>query len=185
MVLNLLSKAKEKNKLVGLRTINMDFEESIIGFVHHLDNEKVIIREIDQYGEKEGLTTIDLKKIINIDFDDRYQKRLLCVYNSTHSLNAEKKILIYGEKNELVKAINSCINDKTIVKFLFTKKNYATGIPISVDSSSVLIKSIGWEGDDDGLSLYSFSEIIGLQYDSIDEQIISLLYSNKKSFYDF
>jgi hypothetical protein len=100
-------------------------------------------------------------------------------------LDAEKKVIVYGNPEELVEIVRDCITNKNMIKLLFTNKNYATGIPIAVDSSHILIHSIGWEGDDDGLSAYSFSEIIGVQYNSIEEQIISILYSNNKLFYDF
>ncbi len=185
MFFDLLSKAKEMNILVGLRTNNMEFEESIIGFVHTLNDKIVILQEIDQYGKKEGLTSINLNDIVNVDYNDRYQKRLLCVYLNQKSLRSGKKISVFGTHDKLTEIISDCIQNKTLIKLLFTNNNYATGVPISMDSSNILIQSIGWEGDDDGLSAYSFSEIIGLQYNSIEEQIISLLYQNNKMFYDF
>ena len=49
MVFDLLLEAKNKSRLIGLRTKNMDFEESLIGFVHELNDGRVIIQEIDQY----------------------------------------------------------------------------------------------------------------------------------------
>lgn len=185
MVFDLLLEAKNKSRLIGLRTKNMDFEESLIGFVHELNDGRVIIQEIDQYGKIEGLTSIDLKDILSVDYDDRYQKRLLCIFSNKELLDAEKKVIVYGNPEELVEIVRDCITNKNMIKLLFTNKNYATGIPIAVDSSHILIHSIGWEGDDDGLSAYSFSEIIGVQYNSIEEQIISILYSNNKLFYDF
>ena len=185
MVSDLLLEAKNKSRLIGLRTKNMDFEESLIGFVHELNDGRVIIQEIDQYGKIEGLTSIDLKDILSVDYDDRYQKRLLCIFSNKELLDAEKKVIVYGNPEELVEIVKDCITNKNMIKLLFTNKNYAPGIPIAVDSSHILIHSIGWEGDDDGLSAYSFSEIIGVQYNSIEEQIISILYSNNKLFYDF
>lgn len=185
MVFDLLLEAKNKSRLIGLRTKNMDFEESLIGFVHELNDGRVIIQEIDQYGKIEGLTSIDLKDILSVDYDDRYQKRLLCIFSNKELLDAEKKVIVYGNPEELVEIVRDCITNKNMIKLLFTNKNYATGIPIAVDLSHILIHSIGWEGDDDGLSAYSFSEIIGVQYNSIEEQIISILYSNNKLFYDF
>lgn len=112
MVFDLLLEAKNKSRLIGLRTKNMDFEESLIGFVHELNDGRVIIQEIDQYGKIEGLTSIDLKDILSVDYDDRYQKRLLCIFSNKELLDAEKKVIVYGNPEELVEIVRDCITNK-------------------------------------------------------------------------
>ena len=122
MVFDLLLEAKNKSRLIGLRTKNMDFEESLIGFVHELNDGRVIIQEIDQYGKIEGLTSIDLKDILSVDYDDRYQKRLLCIFSNKELLDAEKKVIVYGNPEELVEIVRDCITNKNMIKSIVSPR---------------------------------------------------------------
>jgi len=46
-----------------------------------------------------------------------------------------------------------------------------------------MFKNIGIEGDEDGFSYYPLDSLIGLRYNSIEEQKIEILYKNNTVFY--
>ena len=178
-----LTKALKDKSLIGIRTKSQDLGESIIGFIIEVEDSFFIINEIDKYGSFIGNTTIETEEIINIDIDDRYQRRLKFIHDNLTTFNINNRITVWKEGAKLLPYLKSLIENKTIVTFYFNDDDYATGIVIRLDGSKIIIDNIGSEGDDDGLSCHYVNNLIGLRYNSLEEQKIKLLYENRSLFY--
>ena len=180
----ILENAKKNKSLVGVRTQKLDIDESIIGFVINVENPYFTINEIDENGVLIGNTTIPLNDIVNIDIDDRYQKRLKFIYDNNSILSIDKRVTIWKEESELLPHLKNLVEENKIATFYFDEENYVIGKVIEFDNDNLLIKCIGSEGDFDGISCYSVANLVGLRYDSLEEQKITLLHENKILFYD-
>lgn len=182
MIRYLLENAFNDKSLIGIRTISLDWGKSIIGFIISLEESFFTINEIDEYGFFIGNTLIEIDDIINIEINDRYQKRLQYVFDNRSSFNHNSRVTIWKEGEKLISYFKFIIENKKISTFYFNEEDYVIGVIIKFDKDYIMIKNIGIEGDEDGMSCYHINKLIGLRYDSIEEQKIKLLYENRNVF---
>lgn len=183
MIKPILQQALKEKTLIGIRTNLEDWDEVIIGFLLKLDESFLTINEIDENGYLNGNTILKIDEIISIDYDDRYQKRLKCIYDKHSTFNLNEQNTIWKEGSELIMHFKDLIESKKIVTFYFDEENYALGILLKYDQEFIQIKSIGREGDEDGFSCFHIDKLIGIKYDGIEEQKIKTLFENRASFY--
>ncbi len=179
----LLENAIKEKSLIGIRTNSTDWGESIIGFIVGIEETFFTINEIDEYGLFIGNTIIAIQDIVNIEINDRYQKRLKFIHENSSMFKPNNRISIWKSDVELFPNFKFLNENQIITTFYFDEDDYVIGIIIKFNKESILIKNIGREGDDDGMSCYPIVKIIGLRYNSIEEQKIKLLYENRACFY--
>lgn len=180
----ILTKEGIKGKcLIAIRTESINCDERIIGFILKVTDLDVTINEIDKYGVLIGQTIINLDDILNIDGNDRYLKRLKFIYDNKSIFDYNNRITIWKNNSDLFSYIKKLIKKETITTFYLEDDEYVIGIPIEVDKEYIKIKCVGDEGDEDGISYYFINNLIGLRYNSIEEQRIKILYENRDSFY--
>ena len=102
MIRSLLENAFKDKFLIGIRTISLDWGKSIIGFIIGIEESYFTINEIDEYGLLIGNTLIEIDDIINIEINDRYQKRLQYVSDNSSSLNLNSRVTIWKEGEKLI-----------------------------------------------------------------------------------
>ncbi len=180
---NILEKAYDEKSLIGIRTNSQEWGESIIGFIVEIDESFFIINEIDENGFLIGNTQIAIEDVINIDIDDRYQKRLMFIYDNSSKFSINNRVTIWKEGKELLPHLKMLIENGKIATFFFNEDDYVTGQILEYDESYVMFKNIGREGDDDGFSYYPLDALIGVRYDSVEEQKIEILHENITTFY--
>lgn len=179
----ILEKAINEKILVGIRTNMLEWGESIIGFIVDLGESFFTINEIDENGFLIGNTQISIDDVINIDINDRYQRRMMFIYNNNSAFNINERVTIWKEGKELTPHIKILIEDKKIATFYLNENDYVTGFVLKYDKTYLMIQNIGNEGDEDGTSYYPIDKLIGMRYNGIEEQKIKLLYENRTSFY--
>lgn len=179
----ILEKAIKEKTLVGIRTNMLEWGESIIGFIVDLGESFFTINEIDENGFLIGNTQISIDDVINIDINDRYQRRMMFIYNNNSAFNINERVTIWKEGEELMPHIKILIEDKIIATLYLNENDYVTGFVLKYNKTYVIIQNIGNEGDEDGTSYYPIDKLIGMRYNGIEEQKIKLLYENRTSFY--
>jgi len=85
-----------------IRTTSLELVESIIGFIVEIEELFFTINEIDENGFLIGNTQIAIDDVINIDIDDRYQKRLMFIYNNNSKFNANERFTVWKKGDELI-----------------------------------------------------------------------------------
>ena len=178
-----LKKAYKEKTLIGIRTNSLEWGEFIIGFIIKIEDSSFIINEMDEYGFYIGNTTIEIEDIIDIDFDDRYQRRLKFIHDHNSFFNINNRITIWKEGSKLVNHFKQLIEPKTIVTFYFNEEDYVIGFVLEYDKDQLIINNIGNEGDEDGISCHFIKNLMGLKYNGLEEQKIKLLYDNRALFY--
>jgi len=180
---NILEKAIQEKTLIGIRTNSLEWGESIIGFIVDMDDMFFTINEIDENGFLIGNTQIAIDDVINIDIDDRYQKRLMFIHYNNSKFNPNERITIWKRGDEIIPFLNVLIGNRKIATFYFKEDDYLTGNILKYDENYVMFKNIGIEGDEDGFSYYPLDNLIGLRYNGVEEQKIQILYENNTAFY--
>jgi hypothetical protein len=178
-----LETAYKEKSLIGFRTISLEWDESIIGFVIDLDESYVTVDEIDEYGFHIGNTIFTLEDIVDVEINDRYQKRLKFIYENNSIFNPINQCTIWKEGPGLVPHFNFLFENKKITTLYFDEANYVTGVLLKFNENYFTINNIGSEGDEDGISCHPIEKLIGLRYDGLEEQKIKLLYENRADFY--
>lgn len=180
MISRILEKSLKETTLVGVRTTSLNWDEVIVGFVKSIDDFYVTIKEIDKYGMFIGNTTLSIDSIVHIEYNDDYQNRLYFIHKNNSNFHVEKRITIWKKDKELISCFKLIKGKKNITTFYLEEDDsYVTGKIIDFDEKYLLIQNIGSNGSDDGYSCYSVKDIIGIRYDSIEEQKIELLYNNR------
>lgn len=123
---NILKEKIAEKSLIGIRTINQEWDEVIIGFPKMLHGDNILIDEIDKYGESLGQTTIKIAEILSIEYDDPYQKRLKSIVESAVSFNDKLKVTIWNKKDDLMIIMNELIRSGDITTLFFDEDFFVT-----------------------------------------------------------
>ncbi len=175
----ILELANKENELIGVRTYSLELDEVIIGFVSQIEEDFFVLKEIDENVSFVGKTTIYLEDVITLFYKDRYQKRLKFLLDRKDDITIGEQTLIYAVGNQLLNNLKEILEKKNLTTFYFKDEHFATGILIELNKEHILIKNIGLEGDEDGVSCYLIDDLCGLRYNGFDEQKLSLLYNNE------
>lgn len=179
----LLNKAVDEKSLIGIRTNKLDWGQTIIGYIVELNESDFTINEIDEYGMLIGNTVIQMTDVLHLEYDDRYQKRLQFTYENSETFNPNSCVTIWKEGKELMPHLNMLKETDKLFTFFLNEDDYVIGFLQDITEDQILIRNIGKEGDDDGVSCYYIEKFIGIRFDSLSEQKINLLYKNKSVFY--
>jgi len=175
---NVLKKAFEEKTLIGMRTNREEWDETIIGFITELDELSLTISEVDKYGFDIGQTQIEIDDIIHIDVDDPYQRRLSYIINNRFVFDRSKTKTLWRKGEALLSCIHPLIEEKKIVTLYLEEDEYITGIILEYERPYIMVRCIGRDGREDGVSYYPIDNLTGARYDGLEEQKIKLLYEN-------
>ncbi len=182
MIKAILEKTIQNKSIIGIRTISQEVGESIIGFIVKFDESSFTINEIDEFGFFIGYTIIEIENIINIDVNDRYLRRLMFIHNNSKNFNINERITVWKEGFKLLPLLKEIKKDKKITTFYFNEDEYVVGYILRIEYEQIEVNNIGREGDEDGISYHFINNLIGLRFDSLEEQKIKLLYENRAMF---
>jgi len=119
--------------------------------------------------------------ILNIMTDTKNAWNLYLVKSM---FDPNNRVTIWKEGQFLFSDLKTLQGSDKICTFFLNEDDYIIGFLIDITDDQVLIRGIGDEGDDDGISCYYIDNFIGLRYDSLVEQKIKLLYDNQAEFYE-
>ncbi len=176
MIKEIFEKAILSNKLIGVRTFQEDWEEVIIGYVKKIDEIELILAEVDKQGVIIGNILINVEDIINVDYDDRYQRKLE-FFNKLELLNFENKQLTILKNGQLlVNYFQELIEGKYVVQFYFDDNHYETGVLQKYDEKYFFCKNIGNNGEYEGFSIFAIENLTGIKYNGIEQYKLKLLF---------
>ena len=182
MIRNLLLKAYEQQKIISINTDDIEWDESIIGYIAEIDDTYFTLNEIDEYGIFIGYTTFAISNVNYVQPDDWYMRNLQIMHENQSSFNPNLQVTIWKIGKDLIPHLGILKGNEKITKFFFEDDNFVIGIVLDSDDDFLLIKNIGQDGKEEGITCYRINDIIGLRYDGLSEQKIKLLYREKGEF---
>lgn len=72
MILTLLKNALSTKALIGFRTKNLEWGETIIGYITEINQNNFTVNEIDEFGMLIGKTTFNIEDVLHIEYNDIY-----------------------------------------------------------------------------------------------------------------
>jgi hypothetical protein len=185
MMRKILKKANEDKSLIGIRTKELEWGQTIIGYIVNLDGASFTINEIDEYGSLIGNTIIEIVDVLHVETNDRYQRRLKLIFENRLMFSPNNRVTIWKEGTKLVPYFKILKEENILSTFFLNEDDYIIGFLQDFTENYISIKNIGDDGDDDGESCYCVENFIGLRYNGLSEQKTKLLYENREVFYKF
>ena len=185
MIKKILRNAVEDKSLIGIRTKDLEWGQTIIGYIINLDGDSFTINEIDEYGALIGKTIIEIVDVLHVETNDRYQRRLKLIFENRLMFNPNNRVTIWKVGKKLEPYFKILKEENILSTFFLNEDDYIIGFLLDFTENYISIKNIGDEGDDDGVSCYRVENFIGLRYNGLSEQKTKLLYENREVFYKF
>ena len=182
MITNFLKKSFEQSKIISITTKDIEWDQSIIGYISQLDEDCLTIDELDECGTYIGNITYMISDIRCVQIDDKYMRDLQVVHDNRSEFNPQKRVTIWKAGKKLIPHFKTIKENDEITRFFFEEDNFVIGLVLEFDNDFLVIKNIGQDGSEEGITCYQVDDIIGLRYDGLAEQKIKLLYRKKDEF---
>lgn len=179
-MIEILNNIKKNGELVGIRTIDQEIDEIVIGKINALNEQNITIEEVDEFGDWVGVTTYPLREILNIEFDDIYLRKISQLLNQSNLISDSNQVTIWGQADELKDHLDKLIKTKSFVTLYFDEDYYITGKIVNQSQDSIVFNNYTLLGDEDGFSVHFFDKLTGLRYNSKSELKIKLLSGSSK-----
>lgn len=174
-IMTLLNNALIQRKLIGVNTPEINWDELIIGYITEINDDCIIINEVDEYGTFIGNTLIRINDILHICSDSRYIRDLHDLQNHNCIFNPNLRKTIWEKSEKLKHYLNELKENGKISTLFFEDDRFVIGIILEIDPEFCLIKNIGKNGKEEGLTCYRIDDIIGLKYDDLIMQKVLFL----------
>jgi len=179
MIQNLLKNAYEQKKLVDINIYEPEDEDSIIGYITEVDDVYFTIKEINKFGNADGISIYPVEKIKNISLDNWYLRNLQVIINTNSKLNQDNRVTIYKNGKELNPYFRNLKENKIMTMLFFKEDDYELGIILDYDENFISFKDIGQDGVELGITCYRLNDITGLRYNGLGEQKTQILYEKR------
>ena len=175
----LIELSKRQNILIGISVKKIVWEYRHIGLVKSITENSILMKELNQYGLVQNEKNIKLKDIKYVEIGGDYLEDLLLLYKQKvfKKLTKSRFVRTLTSKRGLEK-LGSLQNDRTICSFMLNE-NYVTGIIQSWSNDDILIKSVGFNGMEDGYCSLILDSITSIRFDGNFERKVSFLHQQK------
>lgn len=169
-----LKEAKNENKIISIFINEENLDKFIVGKIINLDESEFIIELISPSGKYDGYRWNYIDKIIKIEEDGEYEKKIEKLYSLENTLIKE-----VDKKHEtLLKSFLDFIKKE---KFIVTIELFNShekdncGFIESLENDILTLRNIDSYGQNDGISYININAITDIVCDSEEERIINKL----------
>ncbi len=172
-----LSEFIDRNKLVSIFDNVYKTDKFIAGFILNVSDEFVLVAHVDSFGFYDGYLVKQLNKIYNIEFDGKYEKKLLTLYKLQNQ--SHKKVAI-DSSSIIIDLLNHAKNNNLAISAeLYNSGTYdVQGLIENLNESTITVKLIDDYGCENGMSMFNINNITSLICDSDIEISLKLLNEN-------
>ncbi|NLI36334.1 MAG: hypothetical protein GX416_07480 [Bacteroidales bacterium] len=178
MILTLLKNALSAKALIGFRTKDLEWGETIIGYITEINQDDFTVNEIDEFGMFIGKTTFNIEDVLHIEYNDIYQKGLEFIVKKGVSLNIDNRITIWNDSYKLNTHFQYLKEKQILTTFFLSEDDYVIGFVHDFNQECIIINAVTKDGMFDGFSCYKTTNFIGIRYNGLFEQKIKLLFDN-------
>jgi len=174
----LIDKAKDEQKVIGICIRKLDWNKRHIGYIEKYQPKKeLVINELNEYGKVIGRKTILFENIQSVEFGGVYNDSLENAYKSGIWQKKSTTRYIRNISSESVnKRLRNILEQKIICTF-YADDNYTTGFLQDISENLLLIKNISFNGVDDGFTAYYLKSLTRVRYNGPIENKIAMLYN--------
>jgi hypothetical protein len=181
MLKEVLKNAKDNNRFIGIWVYG-DSEGFWSGYVQDFNDDFVIIKHYTKFGKYDGIIVEKIENIESIDFEDDYSEVMEYIIANSQLLEKEEpiEVQILDLENWQHETLFPLLNDHTkIVKIQLNKENHYNGLVKEINKEFIVLKVIGANGEDNGMTIYKLDDITNVRINDIECRKRLLLYDWK------
>lgn len=175
LIIKILKESMIENKVISIYTNKRNTNLFSVGIVVKYDEDEVVLKSIDYYGEYDGYIARKIDTIFNIDIDTKYNTTLYKLYtlkkqkHSKIKFNESCKDSIYKE------LIENAMNNNLFVSIKEKNKKEYTAKIEKMEKHTLYLNIINEYGIHLKKYLSNIDDIKKINCDTKDEQCIQLL----------
>lgn len=177
-----LNKAKEKNKLVGIRTNIENADKFSVGYILGLNDETISIKAINPQGLPDGIFTIQTKDLYGIDLDDIYIRKLEIREKNYKKIFSDIQAPSFFSDIDvnLSKILLKAKDLRQLININFYRDIGLYGFINEMNKEEFVIEVYNNEGEYDGTSVFLIEDVKNIIWDDEDIRLIDIM-KNKKN----
>jgi hypothetical protein len=171
-----IEKAYKNDHLICICLNRIDWERRIIGYVKKFgESDSFVVEVIYEFGKKKDLRTVKLSSIKSLEIGGVYNENLEKLNKNGFKKSKTRPKYISINKRNVHKKLNEFMALTTLCTFVFGSE-YSVGIVTAVTESEFSISNVGFDGSDDGISIFDVNSLTQIRYEANAEERISFLH---------
>ncbi len=188
LYLQILREAREKNTLVQIHANPHDLEQPVIGYVRSIGDETCIVQELDWEGLPDGLTTITIRQIRQIQQNTRHLCRIAWLQqHHPHPFDPmEIEDLTEDPEDCLVSELELARDSGQLVNCRIASENdfvQVLGFVRDIVDGYVQIHLLTIWGEPDGVATVRLQDIVSIYRNDRQQNAAYTLYENRHEVY--
>jgi hypothetical protein len=171
-----VEKAYKNGHLICICLHRIDWEKRVIGYVKKCDGlDSLTLEVIDEFGQKKNVKTVKLNSIKSLEVGGKYNENLEILNKNGFKKSKTRPKYIAINNRNVHKRLDGLRVLSTLCTFVFGSE-YSVGIVMAVSEAEFSISSVGFDGSDNGISVFDNSSLTRIRYGSTAEDRISFLH---------
>lgn len=172
----ILKVALKNRNVISLCIGKINWERRIIGYVKSMSKDNILFHLIDIFGTTIKEKSINIASISVLEINDSYNKHLEKLKEQGKFIKATKSLYYYNKGDDFQRRLKTLISEATVCTIFFGTE-YLTGVIKGIMEETLVIKSIGYKGSNEGESYCKLKNVSRVRYDGPLERKISYLKS--------
>jgi len=171
-----IEKAYKNGHLICICLNRIVWERRIIGYVKKLgESDSFGLEVIDEFGQKKDMRIVKLSSIKSLEIGGVYNENLEKLNKNGFKKSKTRPKYISINKRNVHKKLNEFMALTTLCTFVFGTE-YSVGIVTAITETEFSISSVGFDGSDNGISVFNVNTLTQIRYEGNAEKRISFLH---------
>jgi hypothetical protein len=169
-----IEKAYKKGGLVCVCLGRIDWNKRVIGYVKHIGTSRFKLEIIDEFGLKKSTKTFLFDAVKSLETGGMYNNNLEKLNKGRWVRSTASPKYIVAAKNNIVGRLNELMEAGTVCTFFFGTE-FSIGKVTRITEEEFVISNIGYDGKDDGSSVFVKTSLTKIRWGSNFEKRIAFL----------
>lgn len=179
-ILEIIATAKHKNKTISICINKVNWNKRLNGYVKSIESTHIMLLRLNRYGQQTGVLRINLDSIVSVEYGSSANNDLeLLSRLDLKSIRRSARYIDVSESVDIRSLLIRLIQDKIMCSLFFDKGYLSLGIIQSIDEKTIYVRSMGFCGEEDGISVFSMKAIRRIRYNTNVEIAAQYLYDTK------
>lgn len=176
MILEKLREIKENKKAACFYINKNNTRSFLVGYVLEFNDKYFLIASISNEGLYDGFILMETSKIIKIEIDNKYIKKILTLIDYQKTVY---KALNFNKDNLVKELISFAQKQNYIVSIELVNGGYynAEGYVNNIEKEGCEIRNMTQYGENDGIAFIKFSDITKIECNCLEQIALKILNS--------
>jgi hypothetical protein len=168
--------AYKNGHLICICLTRIDWARRVIGYVKKIvGSDSFVLQVIDEFGQKKDLKTVKSSSIRSLEIGGVYIENLEKLNKCGFKKSKTKSKYISINKRNVHKKLNEFLIRRELCTFVFGTE-YSVGIVTAITESEFSISNVGFDGSDNGISVFNITSLTQIRFEGNAERRISFLH---------